>query len=169
MTCKQNLQEINQIAYNPEIRERLQKIHEMLGAEVTDLASAGMNIGMRVVDNARKLREEISSLTSDLTIALMDIRGAEGSLNQEEKDDFENVRELTEQLGNLQFKINALIKKTVKYNEVASEVQEAGMDLATNIMDTQDKFRKVRADLNAYGVLSKDPDVATSYNSLSSK
>lgn len=166
MPCKKDFQEINQVAYNSKIRYKLKDIHQLLGGEITDVASAGMQVGRSIIEKAEELREQISSLTSELTVALIELRGNEADFNKEEVEDFRNIKRITDQLGNLQFSLNHLIKKIKTYNEAADEVQEVGMDLGEQIMDSQELFRKVRADMNAFGLLSKDPETAVVFDAL---
>ena len=151
----------NTIAYDKNLRSQLKTIHDMLGEDVTDIASRAMEYGIEFHPKSQGVLKAISKLTSDLSVAILEAKDDKKKLSKVEQEDFEQVKTLTNLLGNLQFKINEVIKNIDKFNRVAEKLYEAGVSLAQDIMDSQEKFRMLRADFNAIGFLSDDPEIST--------
>jgi regulator of replication initiation timing len=155
-----HLSDVNSIAYNGNLREQLKTLHEMLGLEVTDVASGAMEFGYKFRGDAEKVIKYLSKMASQLSIALQEARRGEKTLTSQEQEDYEKIKALTAVLGNLQDKLNRVIKSTDKINLQNEKLREQGVDLAEHIMQAQDSFRSVRAGINAYGFMSQDPLLA---------
>lgn len=155
--------EENTIAYDKQLREKLRALHDSLGEEVTDVATAAMDYGGKFSPEAKITLKLMSELASDLSVALINAKSDKEKLSPEEQQDYENISALAENLGNLQFKLNRIIQKSEEFKKVAQELQEEGMNLAENIMDAQESFRMVRANINDLAFLSADPNVAYKY------
>ncbi len=155
-----HLSDVNSIAYNGNLREQLKTLHEMLGLEVTDVASGAMEFGYKFRGDAEKVMKYLSRMTSQLSIALQEARRGEKALTSQEQEDYEKIKALTAVLGNLQDKLNRVIKSTDEINLQNEKLREQGVDLAEHIMQAQDSFRSVRAGINAYGFMSQDPLLA---------
>lgn len=155
-----NLSDENSIAYNGNLREQLKTLHEMLGFEVTDVASGAMEFGYKFRGDAEKVMKYLSSMASKLSIALQEARKTKDQLSPKEQEDFEEIKALTAVLGNLQDRLNRVIKTTEDINHQNEKLREQGVDLAEHIMQAQDSFRSVRAGINAYGFMSQNPELA---------
>lgn len=151
------LSNVNSIAYDGNLREQLKILHEMLGFEVTDVASGAMEFGYKFKGDAEKVMKYLSKMASQLSIALQEARKTGKQLSSQEQEDYERIKALTAVLGNLQDKLNRVIKTTEDINQQNEKLREQGVDLAEHIMEAQDSFRSVRAGINAYGFMSEDP------------
>jgi len=153
------LKDANKIAYDKPLRERLKELSDFLSTDITDVASGASEYGLKFAPDAKNVIKEMSKLDADLTVALIEVRG-KGELNKEEKEDFELIKGLTESLGNLQFKINKIIKKSEHMNKLSQELVDDSLNAGLEVMNTQEQFRKVRKKINAIGILSNNPDIA---------
>lgn len=160
-----NFSDINSIAYNADIRDQLKTLHEMLGNEMTDISNGAMEVSNRASDQGEQLLKYMSKLTSQLSIFLINARNADTNLTEEERQDYERIKSLTNVIGNLQDKLNRVVKLLKTIREASNEIGEEGMELAQLIMNAQQEFRYVRSGLNAYGFLSEDPKMANLYES----
>lgn len=165
MNDNPNLADINSIAYNEDIRNQLKTLHEMLGNEMTDIANGAMELTNRFSDQGDDLLKYMSKLTSQLSIFLINARNADSNLSEEEKQDYERIKSLTNVIGNLQDKLNRVVKLLKSARDINTQVGEEGMELAENIMNAQQEFRSVRSGINAYGFLSEDPKMANLFES----
>lgn len=160
-----NFSDINSIAYNADIRDQLKTLHEMLGNEMTDIANGAAELTNRFSDQGEDLLKYMSKLTSQLSIFLINARNADTNLTEEERLDYERIKSLTNVIGNLQDKLNRVVKLLKSARDINTQVGEEGMELAELIMNAQQEFRYVRSGLNAYGFLSEDPKMANLYES----
>lgn len=137
----------------------------MLGNEMTDISNGAMEVSNRASDQGEQLLKYMSKLTSQLSIVLINARNADTNLTEEERQDYERIKSLTNVIGNLQDKLNRVVKLLKTIREASTEIGEEGMELAQLIMNAQQEFRYVRSGLNAYGFLSEDPKMANLYES----
>lgn len=154
------LSDVNSIAYNGNLRDQLRVLHEMLGVEVTDVATGAMEYGGKFTTDAENLLKYFSKVASNLSLALVSTKEKKGKLTAEEQKDYENISSLVAVIGNVQDKLNRVIKTSKKATEVNNQLSEEGMSLAEYIMDAQQQFRNVRSSINAYGFLSNNPELA---------
>lgn len=152
----------NAIAYDESLRDKLKQLHNMLGAEITDVAAGAFDYGQNFNPEAKQVLKTLSSIASDLSVVLLNARKKK-TLSKEEQRDFDNVKNLTESLGNLQFKLNKIIQKAEEFKKIAQDLREMGMDCSNYIMDTQEQFRMVRANINDFSYMSVDPEIAYQY------
>ena len=157
---KSGFNDINAIAYNGNLRDQLQVLHEMLGVEVTDIASDATKFGLKYSSDAEEVLLYMSRMASKLTLALSDARKSKEQLTQEEQEDYDRIKSLTDVIGNLQDKLNRVIKFSKQINDLNSQMSEYSMKLGEEIMNAQAKFREVRSGINAYGFLSDNPELA---------
>ncbi|MBN2016073.1 hypothetical protein JW766_04540 [Candidatus Dojkabacteria bacterium] len=165
MGDEKNLKDLNTIAYDRNLRDQLARLHEMLGVEITDVASGAMEYTTKFRPSAENTLKVMSKLASDLSVALIEAKGNKKVLSEEEREDYKAIEGVAETLGNLQYKLNKLIKSVKKFNENTEELQELGFRLAQDIMDAQDQFRNVRANMNALGHMSENPHLASLFES----
>jgi len=158
---QQKFKKKNTIAYDADLRKQLKHIHDLLGEDVTDVASQAMEYGFKFQPEAKSLLKAISKLTSDLSITILDAKSDKKKLNKEEQEDFDRVKGMTDVLGNLQYKMNEVIKDVGVFNKATEELYESGLDLAEEIVTSQEQFRELRSDFNAIGFLSKDPNISS--------
>lgn len=159
-----NLTDVNSIAYNANLRDQLKRLHDMLGVEVTDMASGAMDYGVKFAADGDALLKYMSNLASELSIALISIRKKLTVLSYEEQQDYEKIKSLTAVIGNLQDKLNRVLKLVKSANDLNQQIHTQGVELADQIMEAQDEFSKVRASINAYGFLSDNPELAQLFN-----
>lgn len=157
---KPDFNNINAIAYDGDLRDQLKVLHEMLGTDITDIMSEAYQFGVKFTPNAEKILKYMSGMASKLTVALMKAKKNKGTLTPEEQADFDKISSLTTVLGNLQDRLNTVINKVKDVNKLNAELTEDGSKLGEEIMDSQEQFRAIRAGINAYGFLSKDPELA---------
>jgi hypothetical protein len=155
-----DLSGVNGIAYNDDLRAQLKQLHEMLGVELTDAATSAMEFGYKFKGNAEKVLRFMSKMAAQFSIALINTRKSLPQMSAEEQRDYESMKLLTVAIGNLQDKLNRLIKSTEEVNRLNEKIQDSGLGLAEEIMYTQEQFRKVRSEINDYGFLSKNPELA---------
>ena len=148
---QQKFKKKNTIAYDADLRKQLKHIHDLLGEDVTDVASQAMEYGFKFQPEAKSLLKAISKLTSDLSITILDAKSDKKKLN----------KGMTDVLGNLQYKMNEVIKDVGVFNKATEELYESGLDLAEEIVTSQEQFRELRSDFNAIGFLSKDPNISS--------
>lgn len=156
----QNLNDMNAIAFDGSLRDKLKTLHDMLGDEVTDVATNAYEFGIRFNSDSEKILKYMSSIASKLTLALMKARKSKENLSPEEQEDFDKIVYLTTVLGNLQDRLNTVINLSKQINDLNFQINEASIKLADEIMDSQEKFREVRANIDAYGFLSTNPELA---------
>jgi hypothetical protein len=154
------MKDYNNIAYDKNLRERLEELHRLLGAEVTDVADQAMKHGIGFVPGAEGVMKIMSRLASDLSVALLDARG-DNELNVEENKNFNEIKKLAGTLGNLQYKLNEVIKKIKLINKQMEELRELSFDFGDDISNAQADFRKARAHINDLGYVSDDPRLAS--------
>ncbi len=155
-----NVADSNSIAYNGPLREQLKALHELVGLEVTDIASNALQSGIKFSEEADRALLSMSNITSKLTLALLNAKSSKKNLTHDEEQDVERVKSLTVALGNLQDKVNRVIKYSKQVNELNVKMKEAAIALTEETMVTQQKFREVRSAFNDYGLLSDNPDLA---------
>jgi hypothetical protein len=165
---KPDFNSINSIAYSGNLREQLATLHEMLGVEVTDIASNASQYGIKFSSDAEKVLTYMSTVASKLTLALMEAKQSKQTLTPEEQVDYDKVKGLTAIVGNLQDKLNRLIKTMQEVNELNLKINEQGMELGNYIMDAQEEFRNVRSRINAYGFFSANPELSYLFDEQSS-
>ncbi|HEX9804127.1 MAG TPA: hypothetical protein VGA67_00435 [Candidatus Dojkabacteria bacterium] len=156
-----NLTDKNSIAYNHNLRTQLETLHNMLGSEVTDIAGNAMEFGFKFSNDAESVLKYMSKSASQLSIALINARNKGGELTAEEQKDYDNIKSLAAILGNLQDKLNRVIKLVKNANEINAQISEQGMSFADSVVKAQEQFREVRKDINDYGFLSKNPELAS--------
>lgn len=155
-----DLKQQNTIAYDMNLRERLKVLHQLLGEDITDIASAAMDYGIKFQPQAKDILKEVSELTSDLSVAVLEAKNDKQTLSAEEEEDARQLSEITNILGNLQFKLNKVIMAIDKFKALAEELNSVGVALAEEIVHAQEHFRDLRADFNALGFLSKNPKIS---------
>lgn len=149
----------NGIAYNRSVRKQLKKIHDSLSMDVTDVAANASQYAIKFTPHAQETLKEVSKLSSDLTVALLNAKG-DKTLTKKEREDYKSIKQLIDILGNVQFKMNGIIQKSKKMNQIADELVDDSYELSKEIMNAQDKFRAVRKKINAYGAFSNNPRIA---------
>ncbi len=159
-SIKDEMKNYNNIAYDKNLRERLEELHRLLGAEVTDVADQAMKHGISFIPGAKKIMKLMSKLASDLSVALLEARG-DNELSTEEDQNFNEIKKLAGTLGNLQYKLNEIIKKVNLINKQMEELREISFDFGDEISDAQADFRKARAHINDLGYVSDDPHLAS--------
>lgn len=159
----QDFKNKNTIAYDISLRSKLGQLHDMLGVEITDVAVGAMEYGSKFSPETKDILKTLSSVTSDLSVVLMEAKGSKKELSPSEKEDFDNVKSLIEYLGNLQFKLNKIIQKVSEFNTVAQEMKDLGMDCAEYTMTAEKQFKTVRARINDLDYLSADPSIAHTF------
>jgi hypothetical protein len=159
----------NTIAYDKHLREKLKTLHDMLGIEITDVAVGAMDYGLKFNPQAKEILKTLSSITSDFSVVLLNAKGNKSKLSEEEQLDYDNIKSLTAYLGNLQYKLNKIIQKAEEFNKLTVELRDMGMSCAEYIMEAQEQFRMVRANINDLAFMSADPDVAYEYRDLAEK
>lgn len=155
-----DLKSVNSIAYDASLREQLEELHKMLGLEITDVATGAMEFGIKFNGDGERVLKFLSKMASQLSIALIEAKKQKVELTVEEKEDFERIKSLTAVLGNVQDKLNRVLKTSKEILFKNEEIGKQGMDLAEYIMDAQEQFRNVRASINAFGFLSNNPELA---------
>lgn len=153
----------NRIAYDKYLRSKLGELHDMLGVEITDVAVGAVNYGMKFNPEAKDILKTLSSITSDFSVLLVSAKGENKELTEKEQQDFNNIKKLTDYLGNIQFKLNKIIQKSEEFKKLARELEELGVGCAEYIMEAQEEFRNVRAEINDLSYLSVNPSVAYQY------
>lgn len=150
----------NQISSNPTLRQQLQSLHEMLGSEITDVATDALRFGSHFSQEAEQVLRTMSEVTAKLTVALLEVKNFKQNLSTEEQADYDKIKSLVLVLGNFQDKINRLIKLSKQINKLNTQLKSSALDLTEDILITQQKFREVRSQINDYGFLSKNPNLA---------
>lgn len=158
------IKEENGIAYDATLREQLKYLHQILGTDITDVAVSAMEYGIKFQPRGKMVLKVMSKLASDLSVALLEAKG-ERKLSEEEKGHFEAVKHLVSTLGNLQFDLKKIIKKVDEVNKLVESLSKMGMKFAESIMDAQDEFKEVRANINALSWLSNNPEIAYLFDS----
>lgn len=150
----------NTIAYDMFVRDRLETLHRLLGEDVTDVADGAMEYGYKFIPESKNVLKEVSKLTSDLSLSLMNAKHDKKALTSEEEQDYKEMKDLIDDLGNMQFKLNKVIQKIETLKKDASELVTLSTSFAQDIINAQEKFRNIRIDINDYGFLSSDPKIA---------
>ena len=158
--AKSHLKGDNAIATNGNLREQLETLHEMLGLEVTEVAANALQFGSRFSAGADKVLTCLGNISSDLTIALMEARKSKKNLSDDEQKDYDEVRSLNIVIGNLQGRLNRIVRAARQVNELNLQMKQDGIGLDEEIMASQQKLREVRSGLNAIGFLSANPNLA---------
>lgn len=154
-----NLKQINTIAYDKELRDLLKQAHDTLGESVTDIANKSMQSTMTLVDDARTELSRLSQMASELSIALINAKG-DKRLDLDEQTHFDQVKDFAGRLGNIQFRINRIIRTFDERAKLDGEINTLSLSLAQEIMDTNDVIHSLRASMNALGLYSNDKDLA---------
>ena len=154
-----NLKNINTIAYDKTLREKVEELHNSLGEGITDVAAQATQFITKYKEDAVKQLKFMSKLTADLSVALIQARGNK-ELNAEEQGQFEAIEKLADALGNLQFRINRLIMDITKMEKLSEQISDEGAVLLEAVMDVQTKMRTIRANINALGFFSNNPEMA---------
>lgn len=158
-----NLKNINTIAYDKTLREKLEELHNSLGEGITDVAAQATQFITKYKEDAVKQLKFMSKLTADLSVALIQARG-DKELNTEEQNQFEDIKKLADALGNLQFRINRLIMDITKMENLSEQISEEGTVLLEALIEVQDKLRTIRADINDLGFFSNNPTLANLFD-----
>ena len=153
----------NTIAYDTYLRERLETLHHLLGTNITDVASGAMEYAYKFNPEAKEVLKTMSRLTSDLSVDLMNAKSDKKILTKEEQEDFDHIKEVVEYLGNMQFKLNKIIQKSKELQNISVELNDLGISFTNDILDAQEKFRSIRADINDFGIMSEDQKTASSF------
>ncbi|MBD3329408.1 hypothetical protein GF357_02845 [Candidatus Dojkabacteria bacterium] len=154
-----DLKKSNKIAYDETIRKNLIELHKFLGLGMTDVAVEAIGGSDTFLPHAKKALKSMSKQASDLTVALLEARG-DSKLSKEEENDFRSIALVTSTLGNLQFKLNDLIKMAEMGQGRSADFLNRASNFADAIMAAQAEFRNARAGINALGGLSEDPSIA---------
>lgn len=158
-----NLKNINTIAYDKTLREKLEELHNSLGEGITDVAAQATQFITKYKEDAVKQLKFMSKLTADLSVTLIQARGNK-ELNAEEQNQFEDIKKLADALGNLQFRINRLIMDITKMENLSEQISEEGTVLLEALIEVQDKLRTIRADINDLGFFSNNPTLANLFD-----
>lgn len=163
MADRSVLEKKDSIAYNPIVRQQLENLHDMLGVEITDIPDALITGEPGSIERGQNILKELSKLTSDLSVALLEIKGQKDQLNPQENTNYESIKGLVGTLGNLQYELNDILKFKASGND-DPKLAEMAMDLEQDIISVQEEFRKVRSNINDLGFLSYDPNISFEYN-----
>ncbi len=159
----QDFKNSNTIAYDKEVRLKIEKMHDLVCDEVLNVANGAMDYGRKFNPEAKDLLKIMAEFASELTVALMEARADKKVLTHEEQSDFDGVKSVVDTIGNLQYELNKLIQKTEAFQSMAIEVHQSGLSFAEKLMNVQDVFRMVRANINDYAFMSADPKKAYEY------
>lgn len=154
-----DLKKDNKIAYNSDIRCKLIELHKFLGLGMTDVVVEAIGGSDKFLPHAKVALKSMSKRASDLTVALLEARG-DSDLSEDEEQDFKLIALVTSTLGNLQYKLNDLIKMAEMGEGKSFDFVNRASDFADAIMAAQEEFRNARASINALGALSDDPSIA---------
>lgn len=157
-THPDNLERQNSIAYNRKLRGQLKKLHEMLGEEITDLASGDLGNASTYFNEAQRVLKELSGLTAQLSVILLEAKQSKEELSDEEKYDYSMIHDLTNALGNLQFELNRLIKHMEPTDK--EQYTKESLKVMERITQVQEQFRAVRSHINDFGSMSNNPEIA---------
>lgn len=156
----------NAIAYNTKLRDQLKRLHEMLGDEITDLVSGTLGDKNSFFPKAKKIIKDLSELTAQLSLILIEAKKTKTKLTQEEERDYQMITELTDSLGNLQYQLNKLLKNMHGTQDVEVFTTES-LKVMEQITTIQEKFRSVRSQINDFGHLSNNPEIAVMFKNES--
>lgn len=157
------LKQQNAIAYNRKLRSQLRNLHEMLGDEITDLVTGELGDPDTFFTEAQKVIKTLSELTANLSVLLLKVKESKKELSAEEERDYHMIEELTDALGNLQYEIHMLIKHMQQSQKIKTFTAES-LRVIDKIVETQEKFRAVRAQINNFGYMSKNPEIAALFS-----
>ncbi len=153
----------NLVVSDIELKEKLRSLHEMLGEGLTDVANDAMEYGYQFKTDAEKMLKYLSQTASQFSIVLISVRGKKSEFSNEELADYERVKELTAVIGNLQDRLNRIIKSTIKVNSLNEEISTQGMDLAEYVLEAQSQFRSVRSSIDGFSFLKNTSNLLNMY------
>jgi dimeric dUTPase (all-alpha-NTP-PPase superfamily) len=113
---------------------------------------------------AKDILKHLSELTSKMSVLLIEAKESKKKLSNEEKKDYLMIAKLTETLGNLQYKLNQLIKNMNVSDDEKEVFTTETLAMMDSITDAQEQFRKVRVEINDFGIMSNNPDIATAFD-----
>ena len=137
MSSLQDLKKKNTIAYDKVLRERIDYVHKLLGTKVTDIVGNVLKVGHSWVFEVEKIRQDLSSITADLNLYLMEGKGEEINHVFNEKELIEKLKQLhvsiSEKIVSSSYSTSKNVDKWLKEAEaLRSELSShtAGLTLA---------------------------------------
>lgn len=127
---------------------KLQKLVEIISQDIVSSAFTTINSTNKWIEEAESIRAELSQLTADLTVALMNASKDKEKLSQSEQDSQRGVQILIEELGNFGFAFTKMINDIEGLKGYLQEI----VDLSNPLMD------KITVFMNTYRLNRDDKD-----------